>query len=87
MIVHRLRLLATFCGDSDEGDQDSGLMVISVPGSMWSVVGAKRRWRLDFPQVITIVKLVVVAADLKNWIHKRHHKESEPGKVEARIVG
>src|SRR5207245_7702856 len=36
------------CGDSDEGDRGSGLMVISVPGSNRSVVGAKRRWQLDF---------------------------------------
>src|SRR5437899_11050481 len=36
------------CGDSDEGDRGSGLMVISVPGSSRSVVGAKRRWQLDF---------------------------------------
>src|SRR5882762_5239857 len=35
-------------GDSDEGDRGSGLMVISVPGSNRSVVGAKRRWQLDF---------------------------------------
>jgi hypothetical protein len=35
-------------GDSDEGDRGSGVMVISVPESNRSVVGAKRRWQLDF---------------------------------------
>jgi hypothetical protein len=40
--------ISSLRGDSDEGDRVSGLMVISIPGSMWSVVGAKRRWRLDF---------------------------------------
>ena len=40
--------VSTLSGDSDEGDRGSGLMVISVPGSNRSVVGAKRRWQLDF---------------------------------------
>ena len=37
-------------GDSDEADRHSELIAISIPGSIRSVVGAKRRWRMDFPE-------------------------------------
>jgi hypothetical protein len=37
-------------GDSDEADQHSKLIAITVPGWIRSVVGAKRRWRMDFPE-------------------------------------
>jgi len=38
------------CGDSDEADRHSELIAITVPGWIRSVVGAKRRWRMDFPE-------------------------------------
>jgi hypothetical protein len=44
----KVNLTTPIYGDSDEGDRGSGLMVISVPESNRSVVGAKRRWQLDF---------------------------------------
>jgi hypothetical protein len=37
-------------GDSDEADRHSDLIAITVPGWIRSVVGAKRRWRMDFPE-------------------------------------
>ena len=37
-------------GDSGEADQHSNLIAITVPGWIRSVVGAKRRWRMDFPE-------------------------------------
>ena len=37
-------------GDSDEADRHSELIAITVPGWIRSVVGAKRRWRMDFPE-------------------------------------
>ena len=37
-------------GDSDEADRHSELIAITVPGWIRSVVGAKRRWRMNFPQ-------------------------------------
>jgi hypothetical protein len=37
-------------GDSDEADRHSELIAITVPGWNRSVFGAKRRWRMDFPE-------------------------------------
>ena len=37
-------------GDSDEADRHSDLIAITVSGWIRSVVGAKRRWRMDFPE-------------------------------------
>jgi len=37
-------------GDSGEADRHSDLIAITVPGWIRSVVGAKRRWRMDFPE-------------------------------------
>jgi hypothetical protein len=37
-------------GDSDEADRHSELIAITVPEWIRSVVGAKRRWRMDFPE-------------------------------------
>ena len=37
-------------GDSGEADRYSELIAITVPGWIRSVVGAKRRWRMDFPE-------------------------------------
>jgi hypothetical protein len=37
-------------GDSDEADRHSELIAITVPGWIRSVVGAKRRWRMDFAE-------------------------------------
>src|SRR6266404_6938127 len=37
-------------GDSDEADRHSELIAITVPGWIRSVVGAKRRWRMNFPE-------------------------------------
>ncbi len=37
-------------GDSGEADRHSELIAITVPGWIRSVVGAKRRWRMDFPE-------------------------------------
>jgi len=39
-----------FTGDSDEADRHSELIAITVPGWIRSVVGAKRRWRMDFAE-------------------------------------
>jgi hypothetical protein len=37
-------------GDSDEADRHSEVIAITVPGWIRSVVGAKRRWRMDFAE-------------------------------------
>ncbi len=43
--------LAPNCGgDSGEADRHSELIAITVPGWIRSAVGAKRRWRMDFPE-------------------------------------
>jgi hypothetical protein len=42
--------LAESSGDSGEADRHSELIAITVPGWIRSVVGAKRRWRMDFPE-------------------------------------
>ena len=42
--------VAAIPGDSGEADRHSELIAITVPGWIRSVVGAKRRWRMDFPE-------------------------------------
>jgi DNA-binding GntR family transcriptional regulator len=42
--------LRAMVGDSDEADRHSELIAITVPGWIRSVVGAKRRWRMDFAE-------------------------------------
>src|SRR5437870_4772735 len=44
------KLRRLIAGDSVDVDQDSGLIAITLPGSIRSVLGAKRCWRWNFPE-------------------------------------